>query len=63
MAQLNLKTSKPAQPYKITRPNYVVRAPTCLRCGDECKCSEEEIEAGGPAFSSPSYSSPSTAWA
>jgi hypothetical protein len=49
MAHLNLKTSKPAEPYKITPPNYILRAPACRRCGGDCKCSEEELDAGGPA--------------
>lgn len=47
MANLNVKTSKPAQT-ENPRSN-VRRAPVCRRCGLECSCSEEEIDAGGPA--------------
>lgn len=49
MAQPNLKTSKPAKTMKLTRRNYALRAPACRRCGAECHCSEEELDAGGPA--------------
>jgi len=44
MAHLKLKTTKPAPEKK---PNRI--APPCRRCGAECTCSEEEIDAGGPA--------------
>jgi hypothetical protein len=47
MAHLNLKTSKPMETKKNRRSNHV--APACRRCGSECSCSEEELDAGGPA--------------
>ena len=46
MAQLKLTTSKPMETKK-NRRSYV--APACRRCGTECMCSEDEIDAGGPA--------------
>jgi hypothetical protein len=49
MANINVRTSKPAHkksPFALT----AVRAPTCRRCGDTtCSCSEEELDQGGPA--------------
>jgi hypothetical protein len=47
MAHLRLKTSNPMEMKKTRRSNYV--APACRRCGGECSCSEEELDAGGPA--------------
>ncbi len=32
-----------------TNHGYVYTAPNCRRCGSNCSCSEEEIDAGGPA--------------
>jgi len=46
MPHLKLKTSKPTAK-KNNRSNYI--APACRRCGTTCNCSEEEIDAGGPA--------------
>lgn len=47
MAHLKLKTSKPTEKTNNRRSNYI--APACRRCGSECQCSEEELDAGGPA--------------
>ena len=46
MVHLKLKTCKPATQKNNCR-SYV--APICRRCGAECTCSEEELDAGGPA--------------
>jgi hypothetical protein len=47
MPHLKLKTSKPTQKKNNGRSNYI--AQPCRRCGTNCGCSEEEIDAGGPA--------------
>ena len=45
MASLHLRTTKPA-PKKHT----LVTTPPCRRCGGRaCTCSDEELDAGGPA--------------
>ncbi len=43
MANIDWKTTKRAP----KNSNHL--APICRRCGTECVCSEEEIDAGGPA--------------
>lgn len=47
MANLKLKTSKPTDK-KNGRSHYV--APACRRCGANCNCSEDELDAGGSAI-------------
>ncbi len=49
MAHLNLKTSKSAETKKSPRCIIALRAPASRRCGPECNCSDEELDAGGPA--------------
>jgi hypothetical protein len=44
---LKLKTAKLVQTKNTRRSNRI--APSCRRCGTECSCSEDEIDAGGPA--------------
>jgi hypothetical protein len=45
MAHINFKTSKPTK----TPAQKKQIASGCRRCGPECQCSAEEIDAGGPA--------------
>jgi len=43
------KTSKPAEgrsPYRLIRTVALV---ACRRCGAHCACTEDEVDAGGPA--------------
>jgi hypothetical protein len=50
MPQLNVKTSKPVETKKSARSHYIVQPPACRRCGDAaCACSDDELDAGGPA--------------
>jgi hypothetical protein len=46
MAQPKTKASRPVA-HKDARPSSA--AQPCRRCGPECFCTEEEIDAGGPA--------------
>ena len=45
MTLIKRNPSKPAN--KKTTYRYI--APACRRCGSECNCSEDELDAGGPA--------------
>lgn len=45
---LKIKTSKPTEKQNNGRRNYIAQA--CRRCDSSCNCSEEEIDAGGPAL-------------
>ena len=43
------QTPKPPaerSPYRIAR---IPASDSCRRCGERCACSDEEIDAGGPA--------------
>lgn len=46
MTLIKRNPSKPAT-QKTSRYAYI--APACRRCGGNCSCSEEELDAGGPA--------------
>lgn len=45
MRNLNLQSTNKASK-KLTRNSL---RPVCRRCGDNCTCSDEELDAGGPA--------------
>jgi len=47
MTLIKRNPSKPAN--KKTHTRYAYVAPACRRCGSECNCSEDELDAGGPA--------------
>ena len=44
--QKSPKPPKSLSPYRLTRN---VPPAGCRRCGPECRCTDDEVDAGGPA--------------
>jgi len=43
------KNPKPPKSYSLYRPVRTAAPLACRRCGAHCDCTEDEIDAGGPA--------------